>query len=260
MNSFTLLGLFVLFLRTLSNIVEGYTTIETWEQERHNSLVRRRVVNRQIFPYDVSFYTNICVVMAGGILTWFWPFTINRIVSDKVADGGGLRYMVNGFERPSLVWPPLDPENVGLKERIQREQGAGLGPWANGANNVGDVTAFKKRQEEDLQRRKLVHFEATRDLSGDGEGHGSEMSNRIHYDEDYRENSDYEEDEAIEEEILVSPSNFTQSKTVPKWRNEDGDTLADYGVDEEADEDEDDVPLAVLIQRRRNEQLGIRLS
>jgi len=240
----------------LSNIVEGYTTIETWEQERHNSLVRRRSVSRQIFPYDVSFYTNICVVMAGGIFTWLWPFTNNRIVSDKVADGGGLRYMVNGFEKPSLIWPPLDPENVGLKERIQREQEAGLGPWANGAEDVGDVTTFRKRQHEDLQRRKHVRSETTEKLSGEGEMYGGAMSNGADSDEDYREDSDYEEEEAIEEEIPVLANNLSQPKTVPKWRNEDGDTLADYGVDEEAEEDEDDLPLAVLIQRRKNESTG----
>jgi hypothetical protein len=34
-----------------------------------------------------------------------------------------------------------------------------------------------------------------------------------------------------------------------KWMNEDGETLADYGVDE--DEEDEDVPLAELIKRRR---------
>lgn len=36
----------------------------------------------------------------------------------------------------------------------------------------------------------------------------------------------------------------------PGWTNSDGDRLEDYGVDEDEDDDED-VPLAELIRRRK---------
>lgn len=35
------------------------------------------------------------------------------------------------------------------------------------------------------------------------------------------------------------------------WRNSEGEALADYGVDEEVEEADDDIPLAQLVERRR---------
>lgn len=36
-----------------------------------------------------------------------------------------------------------------------------------------------------------------------------------------------------------------------RWTNNDGETLADYGVDEDAEDADEDVPLAELIRRRK---------
>ena len=48
----------------------------------------------------------------------------------------------------------------------------------------------------------------------------------------------------------VSPSPTTKYDRAA-WKNSEGETLDDFGVDESIDSNEDDLPLSELIQRRR---------
>ena len=83
------------------------TTIESWEIERHETLLRRaRVFNgyldgpdgvkvriaRQEFPYDIGIWANVVQGMGGGPFTWFWPFSATPPLEK------GLAFEVNGFE------------------------------------------------------------------------------------------------------------------------------------------------------------------
>lgn len=80
-NSLTTFGLFVLLLRSLWSIGSNTTTIETWEIERHATLVRRarvlggylqgpggiRVqIKKQEYPYDIGIWANIKQSMGGS--------------------------------------------------------------------------------------------------------------------------------------------------------------------------------------------------
>lgn len=80
-NSLTTFGLFVLLLRSLWSIGTNTTTIETWEIERHATLVRRarvlggylegpggiRVrIKKQEYPYDIGIWANIKQSMGGS--------------------------------------------------------------------------------------------------------------------------------------------------------------------------------------------------
>lgn len=106
-NSITLLALSVLLARNLWCMGGNVTTIEGWEIERHETLVRRaRVrggyldgpdgmkirIRRQEFPYDVGIYQNIRHGMGGTPLLWLWPFTATP------ENGQGLKFETNGFE------------------------------------------------------------------------------------------------------------------------------------------------------------------
>lgn len=79
-NSITVLALFILLVRTFYSILFNITTIESWEIERHETLVRRaRVlggyldgpggqkfrIKKQEFPYDIGLFSNICQAMGG---------------------------------------------------------------------------------------------------------------------------------------------------------------------------------------------------
>lgn len=77
-NSVTWLGLFILLVRTIGSLLFNTTTIESWEIERHETLVRRaRVlggslegpggvkirIRKQEFPYDIGLFSNIVQAM-----------------------------------------------------------------------------------------------------------------------------------------------------------------------------------------------------
>lgn len=80
-NTLTAFALFVLLLRSLWAIASNTTTIETWEIERHATLVRRarvlggylespggiRVrIKKQEYPYDIGIWANIKQSMGGS--------------------------------------------------------------------------------------------------------------------------------------------------------------------------------------------------
>lgn len=80
-NSLTLFALFVLLVRTLWSLGSNTTTIESWEIERHETLLRRArhfggflpgpgginvPISRQEFPYDIGIWSNIKAGMGGS--------------------------------------------------------------------------------------------------------------------------------------------------------------------------------------------------
>jgi len=93
-----------------------------------------------------------------------------------------------------------------------------------------EIEAFNRRRDEDLkrgrpgvvQRRKQFHERFDSDTRGESDSEPDE-----------KRNSDGEE----------------------AWRNSEGERLHDFGVDEEIEfYDEEDIPLAVLIQQRGQRQ------
>ena len=78
----TVFALFVLLVRSLWSLLFNTTTIESWEIERHETLVRRARalggqlegpggvkirIKRQEFPYDIGIFSNIRQGMGGSI-------------------------------------------------------------------------------------------------------------------------------------------------------------------------------------------------
>ncbi|KAF3087412.1 Palmitoyltransferase [Orbilia oligospora] len=261
-STLTDFAIIVLWIRIIANITEGYTTIEWWEQERHNALVRRKVVRRQLYPFDIGIYSNICLFMNGGVFTWWFPFLPNRAIGEggTGGNGGGLRYEVNGFEKTWLSWPPPDPEKFGINERRHMQKEMEGGPWTTGEYDVSDVSAFRRRQREDMKRRGYQKGDDDKDdYASEGEEGGRDMNN-------------YKRDEDLLDSYLDSTAGGYEGRGIEgtyydekkrqeeikkKWRNEEGERLADYGVDEDADvlDDEDSVPLAELLRRRREKEV-----
>ena len=129
---------------------------------------------------------------------------------------------------PLSSWPPPDPDRMPRsRNRLAFEQ-----PFVydEGLSTIEtDVEAFRRRQNEDLKRYNA----------------GATILRRpLH--ERYR-------DEQRRDESFASQSNGFDDLGGRKqgWRDSEGDRLDDFGVDEDAElNDEDDVPLAELLRRR----------
>lgn len=106
-NSLTLFSLSILLARNIWCLSVNTTTIEGWEIERHEMLVRRARkqggylhgpdgktirVRKQEFPYDIGIYKNMRQGMGSSPILWLWPFT------STLSNESGLRFETNGFE------------------------------------------------------------------------------------------------------------------------------------------------------------------
>lgn len=80
-NSLTLFALFILLIRSLWSLGTNTTTIESWEIERHKTLLRRARyfggyldgpggvkvrIEKQEFPYDIGIWGNVKAGMGGS--------------------------------------------------------------------------------------------------------------------------------------------------------------------------------------------------
>lgn len=241
LNSLVLFALLLLFIHAAHSLATNTTQIEGWEVDRHTALVSRakknggwvhapsgvniRIVHQE-FPYDVGVWRNLVQGMgSSNPIMWFLPFgSAPKIETAK-------DWEENGFEDEGTMWPPLDPDKMPRK----REKYSGPIPGGEGRgfleedSREDDLAAFKKRQEADLIKRRGVY-------TFGGEEYRS-TSNMFADEED--ENYDDDEDK------------YTKGLDGEEgWTNAEGERLRDFGVDEDA-EDEDDIPLAELLRRRR---------
>ena len=216
------------------------TTIEGWEIERHEQLIRRarvlggyldgpdgqRVkIKRQEFPYDIGIWANICEGMGSrNPLSWFWPFAATPRTS-------GFAFEENGFEDPGTTWPPPDPDRMPRLQRSADPAEAFVYSKAH-LSNYEEVEAFNKRQQDDMQRRQMQKG----------------VYRRKPFHVRYRNVAQGAPPEADED---VSGAESGEEG----WKDIGGNRLDDYGVDEDAEfYDEDDVPLAELMSRRKMRQ------
>lgn len=80
-NSLTVFAIFILLVRSLWSLGSNTTTIESWEIERHSTLLRRARhfggylevpggakirIRKQEFPYDIGIWSNIKAGMGGS--------------------------------------------------------------------------------------------------------------------------------------------------------------------------------------------------
>ncbi|KAH8597662.1 DHHC palmitoyltransferase-domain-containing protein [Bisporella sp. PMI_857] len=221
-NSITLFALVVLFTTAARSLVINTTMIETWEIGKHEAQVDRArklggymyVNGKRVRVEHQEFPYDI------GI----WKNMCQGMGTKNIVAwllpfgaapdiGSAAYYEVNGFEDITKVWPPVDPEKVPRVTRIFDD--AGIREYDTPAE---EIAAFKRRQEEDFKRRGWTHDDDDAELESSGEESSGEG-----WDPDER------------------------------WKNADGDTLADFGVDIDAESmDEDDIPLGELLRRRKN--------
>lgn len=106
-NSVTLFALAILFVRNVWSLGANVTTIEGWEIERHETLLRRAKIlggyldgpdgikvkiTRQEFPYDIGILRNFSQGMGGNALLWLWP------LAGTFSNESGFKFETNEFE------------------------------------------------------------------------------------------------------------------------------------------------------------------
>jgi palmitoyltransferase len=102
-----------------------------------------------------------------------------------------------------------------------------------------EIEAFYRRQQEDMQWRGLSA----------GLQRRTNFYNRLQGDQYEDPNSSFSENE-------LSSQDESNCEGEESWRNADGERLEDFGVDEDIEfYDEDNIPLAELMERRRKKQL-----
>jgi palmitoyltransferase len=242
-NSITLFAVGILAIRNLWTLAVNVTTIEGWEIERHRTLLRRARhyggyletpngetirIKKQEFPYDIGILQNIFQGMGtANPVQWVNPLAPTPRLES------GLSFEMNGFEDEGTVWPPPDPD----RSYKRRERAVNGDAFVYENEHVGTkdtVAAFKARQVEDVVRRRKPFVERLEERMADEDGYdyGDEAS-----DGDEEEKERYGDGEGEE-----------------GWRNSEGERLKDFGVDEDVefyDEQDDEIPLAELIARRR---------
>lgn len=254
-NSFVLFALTLLLGRSIWCLAVNTWTIESWEIERHHTLLRRaralggwldapdgsRIrIQHQEFPWDVGIWTNLCQGMGTrNPLAWFWPFSQSPSVAS------GLSYEHNEIDDPSKPWPPPDPDRL---FKVERRPFVG-----DGFTKSWDIDDFKRRQAADMSRYGNVDGENVVRRRPFHERHEGVTSQRPEEDADYHRNDEYSDGES-DDDMIVNDPRGTDRDGEEAWRNKEGERLADFGVDEMADfYDEDDLPLAELIRRKKGQ-------
>ncbi|KAF2831301.1 zf-DHHC-domain-containing protein [Ophiobolus disseminans] len=244
-NTVTLFAVGILCVRNMWCLAVNTTTIEGWEIERHRTLLRRARhfggyletpdgeavrIRKQEFPYDVGIFSNIAQGMgSANPLQWINPFAPTPSVAS------GLSFEMNGFEDEGTVWPPPDPDRA-YKRHARAVNGGAFVYEKEDLSTTDTMAAFKARQAEDVVRRRKPFVERLEEsVAKQDEG-------------DEYEYSDDASEQAEEQE------KYADGEGEEGWRNSEGERLQDFGVDEDVefyDEQEDEIPLAELIARRR---------
>ncbi|KAG6368487.1 hypothetical protein INS49_002696 [Diaporthe citri] len=274
-------ALLILLVTTVRGWALNMTMIEGWEQERHDAVLLRsrragwwsggdggRVkIERVEFPYDIGFFANMAQAMGTrNVLTWLDPFIGGApTVSKEVGKGTGWEWEENGFNDREGMWPPADPEKL----RRAAEGGAKGWPGSEAARQEAErvdkrwtspqeeMAAFRARQEMDLRRRRgtsgviaeLGEDEEIEDLGYDYVDDDSAGSGG-YYDDDEDEDGEDTPDKAVP--VIPGQGYYERGfDGEPGWTNSEGDRLRDFGVDEDVEDDDEDVPLGELLRRRK---------
>ncbi|KAG6006340.1 hypothetical protein E4U21_007143 [Claviceps maximensis] len=236
---FASLTLGIMLITTTKNWLFNCTMIESWQLERHEAVIERggrdwwdlydsdgkKVrVEKVEFPYDLGIFTNMSQAMGtSNFLLWLLPFYPGPKVG-KNGKGSGWDWEENGFNRKKGMWPPLDPEKA---RRTNREWPAARRDFAAELRDVEGTLKDHERMFRERQRR-----EAEQNVRAKPE--------------------EVDKYDSVDEHGQVG--NFENSAG---WRNTEGETLQDYGVDEDAEGfaseyslGEHEIPISDLIRRR----------
>ncbi|KAL9129815.1 MAG: hypothetical protein Q9217_001852 [Psora testacea] len=224
-NSVTLLAIGLLLARNTWILGANVTTIEGWEIERHKTLVRRARgrggyldgpdgAKVKLTKQEFPYDIGIMRNISQGMggPPLSWLWPLARTPSND----SGLAFETNEFS--GALWPPPDPDKM-PRRRFSYQDRTAFTRDLDGMTTQEQVVAFHRRQEEDLKRFDGGASSAIRPPVAGRQG---------------------------------TESNQTRNLGGHVWRNPEGETLDNFGVDQDVDfYDEDDIPLGELKERKR---------
>lgn len=147
----------ILLVRFFIQVATNVTTIESWEDEKYEaSLERLRRKHKTWFkklayPYDIGIWENLKEGLGRNPLAWLYVFAaggpeVYSAVKEKKWDwdaqgGGGVRWLINGFEEADTIWPPDLEKKVFNKKDFDEDQS-----WEG--EGVTDKKAFEERRQK----------------------------------------------------------------------------------------------------------------
>ncbi|KAG6014012.1 hypothetical protein E4U54_005982 [Claviceps lovelessii] len=236
------LALGIMLITTTKNWLFNCTMIEGWQLERHEAIVERggrdwwnlhdldgqKVRMEKVeFPYDLGIFTNMSQAMGtSNFILWLLPFYPGPKVG-RNGKGNGWEWEENGFNRKKGMWPPLDPEKV---RTTNQKWPAARRDFAAELRDVEATMEYHKRMLREREERDVNH------------------ADQIILAEFGKVNK-------------YTHGKLSKFENPTGWRNTEGETLQDYGVDEDAEGyvseaslEEDDFPISELIRRRHTLQ------
>ncbi|KAK3329498.1 DHHC palmitoyltransferase-domain-containing protein [Apodospora peruviana] len=255
----TMFALGILLFTTTKGWALNSTMIEDWEVERHEAMLTRHKDDTDFwgldggggrlqldaieYPYDLGIFKNMSQAMGtSNPLLWILPLAGGPVISSTVGKGTGWEWEENGFNSRTGMWPPPDPEK--LRRGNAGWPGAAATLAADSSvDQCGNYespeemkAAFTRRQEADFRRRQV-----------------QDQSHIMAELEEF-------DGPAGDDDAEIEDGEWEGG---PVWTNSEGDRLWDYGVDEDVEEDlpnqslggevsdDEDIPIAELIRRRR---------
>ncbi|CAK7239356.1 MAG: Palmitoyltransferase [Sporothrix thermara] len=214
---------------------DDYERAERRERKARKAAALRMRIE---FPYDLGIFNNMAQAMGTrNVFLWLLPLAGGpKIATASGSSGLGWDWPENGFNDHTGMWPPPDPEKLRHVAAQGRWPAAAAGATDNATSGgkASTTTAFASGRDEGEQRQwgtpeeEKAAFLARQ--QADFRRRRSKITGPVR-----QVGSDDEFEQGMDGE--------------PGWTNADGDRLRDYGVDEEAEND-DDVPIAKLLQRR----------
>ncbi|KAG0370612.1 DHHC palmitoyltransferase-domain-containing protein [Gamsiella multidivaricata] len=103
-----LLAVGFLTIYHLWSMISNTSTIEVWEQEKVDAMIKKGKIRKVKYPYDVGCLRNYRQVL--GESTWFWLWPQSMV-------GSGTEFDVIQDKDAALIWPPREYQTSKKQDR-----------------------------------------------------------------------------------------------------------------------------------------------
>lgn len=232
-------------------MLNGITQIESWEEERIASAKRRNLIPRNtIFPYDIDLWENV-ISTWGPVWSWILPF--------GGPSGDGINFQKNESgtddEGNPVNWPPdqrevLRPEDTEDAESVR--SGFSEGPITYAQTSLLSGSNYPTRQNDygGVLANRSRSASANSDSSDDSTGYPA-WRDQITSDADFYKREVFE---TFEGEKISDFGVDLESETPRPRPNRRGQSSGSRSHRHPEDRTEDDLPLAALMAKRRQEK------
>ncbi|KAI1310196.1 Palmitoyltransferase [Mortierella claussenii] len=103
-----LLAVGVLTIYHFWSMISNTSTIEVWEQEKVEAMIKKGKLRKTKFPYDVGCFRNYRQVLGPRFWLWLWP---------QQMMGSGTEFEVTDDKDAALIWPPREYQTSKKQDR-----------------------------------------------------------------------------------------------------------------------------------------------